>query len=55
MVYVVSDFIWLHCRYVCVKCFREIQRDTITVGDDPLTAPKASFKEMKNNTTDKEG
>ena len=46
------------CRYVyCVKCFGEIQRDTITVGDDPLLAtiiPKSHFKEMKNNSIDRE-
>lgn len=46
-------------RYVyCVKCFGEIQGNTITVGDDPLTAtiiPKSHFKEMKNNSIDREG
>ena len=46
------------CRYVyCVKCFQEIQGDTVTVGDDPLTAtriPKKDFKEVKNNSIDRE-
>lgn len=49
----------LSCRYVyCQKCFGEILGDTITVGDDPLTAtiiPKLQFKEMKNNSIDREG
>ncbi len=54
---------WITCclfifRYVyCTKCFGEIQGDTVTLGDDPLTAtviPKASFSELKNNTIDKE-
>lgn len=48
----------LTCRYVyCVKCFGEIQGDTVTVGDDPLTATiilKSHFKEMKNNSIDRE-
>lgn len=47
-----------YCRYVyCVKCFSEIMGDTINVGDDPLTAtiiPKSAFKEMKNNSIDRE-
>ena len=45
-------------RYVyCTKCFSEIQGDTVTVGDDPLTATiilKTHFKEMKNNSIDRE-
>ena len=46
------------CRYVyCPKCFSEITADKVTVGDDPLTAtviPKSVFKEMKNDSIDKE-
>ena len=46
------------CRYVyCPRCFSEITSDKVMVGDDPLTATviaKNSFKEMKNNSIDKE-
>ena len=45
-------------RYIyCPKCFNEIQGDTVTVGDDPLSAtriPKSQFKELRNNAIDKE-
>ncbi len=49
---------FLHSRYIyCPKCFSEIQGDTVTVGDDPLSAtriPKLQFKELKNNAIDRE-
>jgi len=45
-------------RYVyCPKCFSEIPGDTITVGDDPMTATvvrKSAFREMKNDAIDYE-
>ena len=53
-----SPTLFQYCRYVyCVKCFSEIMGETINVGDDPLTAtiiPKSAFKEMKNNSIDRE-
>ena len=49
---------FLYSRYIyCPKCFSEIQGDTVTVGDDPLSAtriPKSQFKELKNNAIDRE-
>lgn len=47
----------LHRYVYCPRCFSEITSDKVTVGDDPLTAtviPKNVFKEMKNNSIDKE-
>ena len=48
----------LPIRYVyCSKCFSEISSDKVTVGYDPLTAtviPKSVFKEMRNDSIDKE-
>ena len=50
--------LFLSLRYVyCPKCFSDITSDKVTVGDDPLTAtviPKNVFKEMKNDSIDRE-
>ena len=42
----ISQFVY------CQQCFIEMPGDTITLGDDPLTATmvrKSAFKEMKND------
>ena len=53
-----SCFLLPFSRYVyCPRCFTEMPGDTITVGDDPMTATvvrKSAFKEMKNDSIDYE-